>query len=54
MSSNNRLIYLYLNLLYVPIYDVTSSSILSYKRFQSLWRNKLRPKPHSASESQHQ
>ena len=41
MISDNRVTKLYFNLLYVPIYDVSTACIASYLRLQRVCADKL-------------
>lgn len=52
MSFKNRLLQLYLNLLYVPIYDVTSASITFNKRMPKLRRHKAETTPEQQRQQQ--
>jgi len=44
VEQNNNMMQLYFNLLYVPIYDVTSAFVTSYRNLWKSWTRKLTSK----------
>ena len=45
VNQDDTMMQLYFNLLYVPVYDVTSSFITSYRNLWKSWMGKLNSKP---------